>query len=87
MVGATQERLPWVISPPIPNLERGCLGVRTTSYHTLIESARRHGHESGAYLKDVLARLPGMKAGELDALLPSKWQPAGQAAAPAQMAG
>ena len=62
-------------------------GDRSAVIYTLIESARRHDHEPYAYLKDLLERLPGMKAGELDALLPSKWQPAGQAAAPAQVAG
>jgi hypothetical protein len=34
-----------------------------------------------------LERLPGMKVGELDALLPLNWRPAGEAAAPVQMAG
>lgn len=62
-------------------------GERSAVIYTIIESARRHGHEPAAYLKDVLQRLPGMKAGELDALLPLNWLPAGQAAAPAQMAG
>jgi len=62
-------------------------GERSAVIYTILESAKRHGHDPGAYLKDVLERLPEMKAGELDALLPANWQPTGQAAAPAQMAG
>lgn len=62
-------------------------GDRSAVIYTLIESAKRHGHEPYAYLKDLLERLPGMKVGEIDALLPANWQPADQAAAPAQMAG
>jgi transposase len=49
----------------------GDTGDRSAVIYTLIESARRHGHEPYAYLEDLLERLPGMKAGELDALLPS----------------
>jgi hypothetical protein len=62
-------------------------GERSAVIYTMIESARRHGHEPGAYLKDVLERLPGMKTGELDILMPSNWKTAGQAAAPLQIAG
>jgi transposase len=62
------------------------MGERTAVIYTIIESAKRHGHEPYAYLKDLLERLPGMKAGELDALLPANWKPVGQAMAPAQMA-
>ena len=62
-------------------------GERSAVIYTMIESAKRHGHEPYAYLKDLLERLPGMKAVELDALLPVNWKPANQAAAPTQMAG
>ena len=62
-------------------------GDRSAVIDTLIESAKRHGHEPYAYLKNLLERLPGMKAGEIDALLPANWQPAGQAVVPEQMAG
>lgn len=55
--------------------------------YTIIESARRHGHELGVYLKDVLERLPGMKAGDLNALLLENWKSAGHVAAPLQIAG
>ncbi len=62
-------------------------GERSAVIYTLIESAKRHGHEPYAYLQDLLERLPGMKSGELDALLPSNWQMSGLAAMPVQIAG
>jgi transposase len=48
----------------------------------LIESAKRHGHEPHAYLKDLLERLPGMKSHEVETLLPSNWQPAAHSTIP-----
>ncbi len=33
------------------------------------------GHDSYAYLKDILTRLPTQRASEIDQLLPHKWQP------------
>jgi len=54
-------------------------GERSAIIYTIVVSAKRHGHEPYAYLKDLLERLPGMKAGEIDILLPLNWQPAGQA--------
>jgi len=62
-------------------------GERSAVIYTLIESAKRHGHEPYAYLRDLLERLPGMKAAELDALLPANWQPGGHATVPLQNAG
>lgn len=47
-------------------------GEHSAVIYSLIESARRHGHEPGAYLKEVL---------------PLNWKPAGQAEAPLQIAG
>jgi len=35
----------------------------------------------------LLERLPGMKAGELDTLLPANWQPGGDSTMPLQNAG
>src|SRR5690606_25639864 len=46
-------------------------GERSAVIYTLIESAKRHGHEPYAYLRDLLERLPGMKAAELGASLVS----------------
>jgi len=62
-------------------------GERSAVIYTLIESAKRHGHEPYAYLKDLLERLPSTKTSELDAMLPSNWQPSGLAAIPVQIAG
>lgn len=57
-------------------------GERSAILFTLIESAKRHGHEPYTYLKDILERLPGMKNTEVEALLPSNWQPANGVAVP-----
>ena len=43
--------------------------------YSLIESARRHGHDPYAYLRDVLTRIPTHSHKQLDALLPDRWQP------------
>ncbi|MFT3990025.1 MAG: IS66 family transposase [Luteolibacter sp.] len=50
-------------------------GERSAILYTLIESAKRHGHEPYAYLKDLLDRLPCMTNRQLDSLLPENWQP------------
>ena len=58
-------------------------GERGAVIYTLIESAKRRGHEPYAYLKDVLERLPGMKnTDDLDDLLPANWRPASESAVP-----
>jgi len=62
-------------------------GERSAIIYTIIESAKRHGHEPYAYLKDLLERLPSTTTCGLEALLPSNWQPAGQAAMPVLVAG
>lgn len=54
-------------------------GDRSAVIYTLIESAKRHGHEPYAYLKDVLERLPSLKVSGIGPLLPANWQPAEQA--------
>jgi hypothetical protein len=66
---------------------RSHTGERSAVIYTLIESAKRHGHEPYAYLKDVLERLPSLKASDIESLLPANWQTAGQAIAPSQIAG
>lgn len=56
-------------------------GQRAAVIHTLVECARRHGHDPEAYLADVLGRLPAMtNRDDLGALLPDRWQPAVAAA-------
>lgn len=62
-------------------------GGRSAILYTLIESARRHGHEPYAYLKDVLERLPSTTTTGLDALLPANWNPVGQGTATMLAAG
>ncbi|MBS3936799.1 MAG: transposase domain-containing protein [Sulfuritalea sp.] len=42
---------------------------------SFIESAKFHGLNPYAYLRDVLTRLPSANAHDLDALLPDAWQP------------
>jgi len=53
-------------------------GQTSAILYTMIESARRHGHEPYAYLRDVLERLPAMKQSEVGLLLPRNWKPAGE---------
>jgi len=62
-------------------------GERSAILYTLIESARRHGHEPFAYLKDVLDRLPGMTNQQIDDLLPENWQHSGAIKVPALALG
>ena len=50
-------------------------GGRSAILYTLIESAKRHGHEPHAYQKAVLERLPATRITGLDILLPANWQP------------
>jgi len=42
---------------------------------TLIQSAKLHGHDPYAYLKDVLTTLPTQKNNAIDELLPHHWTP------------
>jgi len=63
------------------------VGAETTGQsaaiiYTLVECARRYGHNPEAYLADILERLPAMtNQDDLGALLPSRWKPAATAAA------
>jgi transposase len=51
-------------------------GDRAAVLYSLIVSCQRHGKDPHAYLKDVLTRLPAMKArDDLGPLLPSQWKP------------
>lgn len=51
-------------------------GQRSAIIYTLVECARRHGHDPEAYLADILERLPAMtNQDDLSVLLPSNWQP------------
>ncbi len=50
-------------------------GGRTAAIlFTIISSAKRHGLNTWAYLRDLLIRLADLKPGELETLLPNRWQ-------------
>jgi transposase len=50
-------------------------GQRAAIVMSLLQSAKLHGHDPWAYLKDVLTRLPGHMNSRIDELLPHRWQP------------
>jgi len=50
-------------------------GERAAVVMSLLHSARLHGHEPWAYLKDVLTRLPTQLNSRIEELLPHQWQP------------
>jgi transposase len=50
-------------------------GQRAAVVMSLLQSAKLHGHDPWAYLKDVLSRLPGQMNSRIDELLPHRWQP------------
>jgi transposase len=52
--------------------ERG--GRTAAILFTIIASAKRHGLCTWAYLRDLLVRLADLKPGELEELLPDRWQ-------------
>lgn len=52
--------------------ERG--GQTAAVLFTLICSAKRHGLNTWAYLRDILWRLADLKPGELEELLPDRWR-------------
>ncbi|MBC7707365.1 MAG: IS66 family transposase [Rhodoferax sp.] len=49
-------------------------GQRAAVVMSLLQSAKLHGHDPWAYLKDVLTRLPGHMNSRIDELLPHRWQ-------------
>jgi transposase len=57
-------------------------GQRAAILFTLVECARRHGHDPELYLTDLLERLPAMtNRDDLGALLPARWRPEAAVAA------
>jgi hypothetical protein len=52
--------------------ERG--GRTAAILFTIISSAKRHDLNTWAYLRDILVRLADLKPGELETLLPGRWQ-------------
>jgi hypothetical protein len=61
-------------------------GRRGAILYSLIISARNHGVDPQAYLRDVIERLPGARLDEIDQLLPGPWAAAHRAAHPAILA-
>lgn len=49
-------------------------GKRAAVVMSLVHSARLHGHDPFAYLRDVLQRLPTHLNSRIDELLPHRWQ-------------
>jgi len=49
-------------------------GQRAAIVMSLLQSAKLHGHDPWAYLKDVLTRLPGHLNSRIEELLPHRWQ-------------
>jgi transposase len=50
-------------------------GKRAAIVMSLVQSAKLHGHDPWAYLKDVLERLQGYPSHRIDELLPHRWVP------------
>ena len=51
-------------------------GQRAAMVMSLVQSAKLHGHDPWAYLRDVLQRLPTQLNSRIDELLPHLWKPA-----------
>lgn len=51
-------------------------GQRAATVMSLVQSAKLHGHDPWAYLKDVLERLPMHPNHRIDELLPHRWRTA-----------
>lgn len=50
-------------------------GWRSAVIYSIIGSCRRRGINPQDYLSDILARLPNLKARDVDSLLPENWKP------------
>ena len=51
-------------------------GERAAMIISLLQSAKLHGRDPWAYLKDVLTRLPTLPNSRIEELLPHRWRPA-----------
>ena len=51
-------------------------GQRAANVMTLVQSAKLNGHDPYMYLKDVMERLPTLRASRLEELLPHCWKAA-----------
>ena len=61
-------------------------GRRAAIMYTLIVTARFNDIDPQAWLADVLARIPDHPINKIDDLLPWKWKPHAERAAPSQAA-
>ena len=61
-------------------------GKRGAVLYTLLISARNHGADPQAYLKDLIERLPGAQPNDIDHLLPGNWAAAHREKHPAVLA-
>jgi transposase len=50
-------------------------GERAAAMMSLLQSAKRNGHEPWVYFKDVLTRLPTYPNSRIKELLPHLWRP------------
>jgi hypothetical protein len=60
------------VSPSVP----GCTWHAAVTHYTLIQSAKRHGVDHFAYLRDVLLRITTKPNTDLHQLLPDRWKAA-----------
>jgi len=56
-------------------------GHAAATHYSLIQSAKRHGIDPFAYLRDVITRIPGTPDGRLHELFPDQWKAALKASA------
>lgn len=57
-------------------------GRRSATLYSLLLSARNHGVDPRAYLRDVIEKLPGRSANDIDDLLPANWAAANRERCP-----
>ena len=50
-------------------------GQRAGAVMSLIQSAKLNGHDSYAYMRDVMEKLPTWPNSRIEELLPHRWQP------------
>jgi hypothetical protein len=64
------------LNPTVESLPAysGLIGQRAAAFMSLIQSAKLNGHDPRAYLKDVLTRLPTLRASRIGELLPHRWR-------------
>jgi hypothetical protein len=69
LCGAPHNRNNWNFA----GSDAGC--ERAAAIYSVVESARRHGLDPLAYLRDLLDRLPTHPQTRMTELLPDRWKP------------